>query len=148
MKILKLLILVVFIIIESSCQSTELPPSTSTMTNPGLLLTTADTISFIYPKEMNYEKDYLQVVLKIVNTTTTNRYRIEDSVYDNKTWSIYFILSNWDDSKSSNNSSNTIRGSGSSLIRLKQQHRRLKQPSLAATLVKILYQLLIRKSDF
>lgn len=96
-----------------------LSPSLSTL-SPGLLLTTSDTIAFIYPKEMFYENDYLHVVLKLNDTC---RYRIEDSVYDNKTWSIYFVLSE------QNANSSSSHHSGSSLIRLKQQHhRRFKHP--------------------
>lgn len=68
---------------------------------PALLLTTADSISLIYPKEMGYAKDFLHTIYKLNNDLLMNRtsgkraqYRIEDAVYDNRTWSIYFILSN------------------------------------------------------
>jgi hypothetical protein len=64
-----------------------------------LLVTNADTISLIYPKEMNYEDDYLHIIFKFNSSVSFNQYlpqqyRIEDSVFDNRTWSIYFILSN------------------------------------------------------
>lgn len=81
---------------------------------PGILLTTNQTISFFYPKEMNYENDFMHIVFKI---NKTSPHRIEDCVYDNKTWSIYLIF-------------NSPNGS-SSLIRLKQQRRfRSNQPIL------------------
>lgn len=72
------------------------------MLAPALLLTTADSISLIYPKEMGYAKDFLHTIYKLeqsdARNETTNqkkhRLRIEDAVYDNRTWSIYFILSN------------------------------------------------------
>lgn len=90
--------------------------------NPGLLLTTADTIAFVYPKEMNYEHDYLNVIFKL---NDTSRYRIEDSVYDNKSLSVYFILSALalPSTNETTKSSNGNTG-GSHLIRLKQHRRR------------------------
>ncbi|CAF1002557.1 unnamed protein product [Brachionus calyciflorus] len=57
-----------------------------------LLLTTLDSIALIYPKEMNYENDFLHIIFKL-NTNKT-QHRIDDAVYDNKTLSIYFTLSN------------------------------------------------------
>ncbi len=69
-------------------------------TVPALLLTTVDSISLIYPQELDYGKDFLQTIYKI-NIQALNKpinqqslYRIEDAVYDNHTWSIYFIVSN------------------------------------------------------
>lgn len=70
-----------------------------------LLLTTLDSISLVYPKEMNYENDFLHIIFKLNNSS--NNYRIEDAVYDNKSWSIYFILSN--------------SSGGSELVRLKRK---------------------------
>lgn len=74
------------------------------MLAPALLLTTADSISLIYPKEMGYAKDFLHTIYKLKQSDAENktdtmshkkhRLRIEDAVYDNRTWSIYFILSN------------------------------------------------------
>ena len=68
---------------------------------PALMLTTSDSISFVYPKEMGYEKDFLHTIYRISNDfqNDTNKpsntlYRIEDAVYDNQTWSIYFVVSN------------------------------------------------------
>ncbi len=73
--------------------------TTTLVTAPALMLTTFDTISLIYPKEMGYEKDFLHVIYKIQNTNSNNNnntsyLRIEDSIYDNKTWSIYCLISN------------------------------------------------------
>lgn len=76
---------------ETSSNSNVLK-SGGVTSNPGLLLTTADTIAFVYPKEMHYEHDYLNVIFKL-NNKNTSRYRIEDSVYDNKSLSVYFSLS-------------------------------------------------------
>jgi len=76
------------------------------MLAPALLLTATDSISLIYPKEMGYAKDFLHTIYKLDNRVANNetnqqsrrnlkpRLRIEDAVYDNRTWSIYFILSN------------------------------------------------------
>jgi hypothetical protein len=62
---------------------------------PALLLTTSDSISLIYPKEMGYEKDYLHIIFRLFNKDSSmNAFKIEDAVYDNRTWSIYFIISN------------------------------------------------------
>ena len=72
---------------------------------PALLLTTADSISLVYPKEMGYAKDFLHTIYKINNNNrrlnepggeggSNHSYRIEDAVYDNRTWSIYVIVSN------------------------------------------------------
>ena len=72
---------------------------------PALLLTTADSISLVYPKEMGYAKDFLHTIYKINNNNRrlnepggpgggNHSYRIEDAVYDNRTWSIYVIVSN------------------------------------------------------
>lgn len=66
---------------------------------PALLLTTSDTISLIYPKEMGYEKDFLHMIYKINSlepgtNDSTHSLRIEDAVYDNQTWSIYCLISN------------------------------------------------------
>lgn len=111
---------------QTSMASDPTHTGQSTTTSPGLLLTTADTIAFIYPKEMGYENDYLHAVFKLnLNSTSAPSYRIEDSVYDNRTWSIYFILS----AVSTSNSSTGSTLQGSSLIRIKQHHRRLKQPA-------------------
>ncbi len=80
--------------------------SNQLMLAPALLLTAADSISLIYPKEMGYAKDFLHTIYKLDNRVANNetnqqsrrnlkpRLRIEDAVYDNRTWSIYFILSN------------------------------------------------------
>ena len=70
-----------------------------------LLLTTLDSICLIYPKEMNYENDFLHIIFKL--SLNKSNYRVEDAVYDNKTWSIYFTISK-------------IQG-GSELIRLKRK---------------------------
>ena len=85
----------------------------TTEQNTALLVTNPDTISLIYPKEMGYENDYLHIIFKL--NCSANSYRIEDSVFDNKTWSIYFILSN-------------LTG-GSDLVRL----RRINKPSILNT---------------
>lgn len=87
------------------------------ITNTALLVTNSDTVSLIYPKEMGYENDFLHVIfkLKLTNSpesgvlTSSGVHRIEDAVFDNKTWSIYFILSD-------------LLG-GSELIRLKKLNR-------------------------
>ena len=55
---------------------------------------------------MGYEKDFLHIIFKLNNKNADINYRIEDVVYDNKTSSIYFILSN--------------SSAGSELIRLKR----------------------------
>ncbi len=75
---------------------------------PALILTTADTISLVYPKEMGYEKDFLHIIFKLTSTPELV-YRIEDAVYDTKTFSIYFILSNGS-------------SSGSELVRLRREN--------------------------
>lgn len=69
---------------------------TSLVLAPGLMLTTSDSISLIYPKELGYEKDFLHVIYKLNTNNDSNdsMLRIEDSVYDNQTWSIYCIISN------------------------------------------------------
>jgi hypothetical protein len=90
--------------------------SSTTEQNTALLVTNSDTISLMYPKEMGYENDYLHTIFKLncstsSSLTMSNLYRVEDSVFDNKTWSIYFILSN-------------LTG-GSEIIRLK----RISKPS-------------------
>lgn len=71
------------------------------MLAPALMLTTFDSISLIYPKELGYAKDFLHTIYKIDdgNSSKSNNkrrsiLRIEDAVYDNRTWSIYFIVSN------------------------------------------------------
>jgi hypothetical protein len=92
------------------------------MLAPALLLTTSESISLIYPKEMGYAKDFLHTIYKLNNNINKNTnsndtsktarvagqndeqqqqkkqpeyfYRIEDAVYDNRTWSVYFIVSN------------------------------------------------------
>jgi hypothetical protein len=77
---------------------------------PSIMLSTSDTITFIYPSEMGYEKDYLHIIFKLINPKSMNSneiYRIEDAVFDNKTWSIYLIISN--------------STGGSDLIRLKRR---------------------------
>lgn len=77
---------------------------------PALLVTTSDAIALVYPKEMGYIRDYTHVVYQInnpkPNSDSTNHtgkaskgparatYRIEDAVYDNTTWSIYFAVTN------------------------------------------------------
>lgn len=75
---------------SETSSNANIPKSGGVTSNPGLLLTTADTIAFVYPKEMHYEHDYLNVIFKLNNTS---RFRIEDSVYDNKSLSVYFSLS-------------------------------------------------------
>jgi hypothetical protein len=80
-------------------QPTSREPTTEQ--NTALLVTNADTISLMYPREMGYETDFLHTVFKLNSTAvnpltsaTFSNYRVEDAVFDNKTWSIYFILSN------------------------------------------------------
>jgi hypothetical protein len=85
---------------------------------PALILTTADTISLVYPKEMGYEKDFLHIIFKLTSTPELV-YRIEDAVYDTKTFSIYFILSNGS-------------SSGSELVRLKRENNGNKPHTNAA----------------
>ncbi len=67
-------------------------------TVPALLLTTVDSISLIYPEELNYAQDFLQTIYKIIMPEQSldhqDMYRIEDVVYDNQTSSVYFIVSN------------------------------------------------------
>ena len=96
----------------------------NTVMAPALILTTSDTISLVYPKEMGYEKDYLHIIFKLTSSlvssnanslnTIENPYRIEDAVYDTKTFSIYFILSNGS-------------SSGSELIRLRRHNKNAKE---------------------
>lgn len=108
---IKLIILVPFILISVFLNTLECSnyDSMTTEQASALLLTTLDTISLVYPKEMNYENDFLHIVFKLNNLSKniTFNYRIEDAVYDNKTWSIYFILAN--------------SSGGSELIRLKRK---------------------------
>jgi hypothetical protein len=59
-----------------------------------LLLTTSETIMFIYPREMGYEKDFFQIVFKLKNNTKLKQFRIEDAIFDNRTWCIYFLITN------------------------------------------------------
>ena len=87
---------------------------------PALILTTADTISLVYPKEMGYEKDFLHIIFKLTSPSVDNVYRIEDAVYDTKTFSIYFILSN-------------SSSSGSELVRLKRENVKIPQTTQANT---------------
>lgn len=111
---------------SNSSNGGSIPLATS---NPGLLLTTADTIAFVYPKEMNYEHDYLNVIFKL---NDTSRHRIEDSVYDNKSLSVYFILSTLALPSTNNETTTNSNGNslgGSHLIRLKQHRRR--QPNFS-----------------
>lgn len=87
-------------------------------THPALLLTTYDSVSIVYPKEMGYEKDFIQIIYKIAHydvqydviMNATNEavpYRIEDAVYDNIDSSVYIIISYTDNA-------------GCELIKLKQ----------------------------
>lgn len=86
------------ILFKRSTTSSQTATTTTLVTAPALMLTTFDTISLIYPKEMGYEKDFLHVIYKIQNSNFNNNnnsyLRIEDSIYDNKTWSIYCLISN------------------------------------------------------
>ncbi|CAF1002576.1 unnamed protein product [Brachionus calyciflorus] len=54
-----------------------------------LLLSTIDSISFIYPKEMNHRFDLIETILQI---TDLSKGSIFMSVFDKTTWTIYFIL--------------------------------------------------------
>jgi hypothetical protein len=126
MKLFTMLILLLIILNSNNAKclrdkrSTPLPPPPSTQQQqqvniktmslamaPALMLTTSDTISLIYPKEMGYEKDFLHVIYKLnspqsqsdhssasMHNETLSYLRIEDSVYDNQTWSIYCLISN------------------------------------------------------
>lgn len=86
---------------------------------PALLLTTYDSISIVYPKEMGYEKDFLQIIYKITEQNDSLVLRIEDAVYDQNQASIYFILSIHRISAKTSGVENL----GCELIRLKQhQH--------------------------
>ena len=87
---------------------------------PALILTTADTISLVYPKEMGYEKDFLHIIFKLTSPSVEHVYRIDDAVYDTKTFSIYFILSN-------------SSSSGSELVRLKRENVKSSQATQANT---------------
>ena len=98
--------------------------SAATTALPSVMLSTSDTITFIYPSEMGYEKDYLHIIFKLINSKSSSNqmYRIEDAVFDNKTWSIYLIISN--------------STGGSDLIRLKRRqsdlyhHPQINNPNL------------------
>ena len=54
-----------------------------------LLLTTFDSISLVYPKEMGYDKDFVQIIFRF---TAHNTVRIEDAVYDNTSCAVYFAV--------------------------------------------------------
>ena len=57
-----LFVLIHFLILNSEVVFSSGP-------SPALLLTTYDTVSIVYPKEMGYEKDFLQTVYKLNQTT-------------------------------------------------------------------------------
>jgi hypothetical protein len=81
---------------------------------PALLLTTHDSVSIVYPKEMGYEKDYLQVIYKVLGSSQTPPRkpainRVEDAVYDSHAACAYVVIS-------------YANHAGSEIIRLKQNN--------------------------
>ena len=109
MKIFLVILLILFI--KQTTQQQQLQA-------PALLLTTYDSISIVYPKEMGYEKDFLQIIYKITEQNESIVLRIEDAVYDQNQASIYFILS----IHKINVKTLKIENYGCELIRLKQFH--------------------------
>ena len=87
--------------------------------NDGLLLATADTIAFVYPKEMSYEKDFMHMVFKLTPASRAT-YRIDDAVFDNRTCSLYFVVSN-------------LATGGSDLIMLSKNHHNTQQQQQLAS---------------
>jgi hypothetical protein len=87
---------------------------------PALLLTTYDSVSIVYPKEMGYEKDYLQVIYKLLNAQSSSSLslsrqqkplsinRIEDAIYDSHAACVYIAVS-------------YANSGGCEILRLKQQ---------------------------
>ena len=78
------------ILILNGIVQKESPKSSMLISKSALLLTSSNSISFLYSKEMGYEKDFVQTVFKI--NETVSKSRIEDAVYDNITCSIYFSI--------------------------------------------------------
>lgn len=72
-----------------------------------LLYSSATSIYFVYPKELGYKNDYLKQIYEICYFYDKCKYTIGDSVFDNKTSSIYFSVSN------------TLINGGTYLIRLR-----------------------------
>jgi hypothetical protein len=87
---LSFLILLVNMGPNSGLSSNSQPIEDSSLSS--IMLATPDSLTFIYPSEMGYEKDYLHIIFKLVNAKLD--YRIEEAVFDNKTWSVYLIVSN------------------------------------------------------
>ena len=84
-------------IILGNCNVTiqsQLMPNKTIIIANALLHTTFDTVSLIYPKEMGYKSDLKQKIFKIKNDFFWKKYRIEDAVYDDQTYSIYVLISN------------------------------------------------------
>ena len=100
MRLKQLLLLsMLFFLQSNSATTTNSKNKHHLMLAPALMLTTFDSISLIYPKELGYAKDFLHTIYKIDTDNNSSKMksnilRIEDAVYDNRTWSIYFIVSN------------------------------------------------------
>lgn len=134
MNFIKLSLILIFLVNIVYLLPTSQQQNFIVLQAPALLLTTYDSVSIVYPKEMGYEKDFLQIIFKITQTTIVNseqdktnnksltltHLRIEDAVYDQQQSTIYLVLS-----YTVENGSN----GGCEVIRLKHQHHHSSQKS-------------------